>query len=214
MLPANTLTLINADIGPSLNINWVGTSWTLGSSIGFLLFGRLSDIFGRKHLVIAAQILGTVGCIVGATAGSINMLIGSNLLNGIAAAGQLSFGIVIGELVPNKLRGPAITIIFLSSLPFAGLLYSLQVHPEFSLIIEKYLGLQLLVPSSSTLPRSGDGLTISESSATHWLLPDTLSSTTLQPTTNSTCTANPSGNNSRSSTSLDFSSSWPAAFSS
>lgn len=131
MLPANTLTLINADIGPSLDINWVGTSWTLGSSIGFLLFGRLSDIFGRKYLVIAAQILGTVGCIIGATAGSINMLIGSNLLNGIAAAGQLSFGIVIGELVPNKLRGPAITIIFLSSLPFAGMLHPFKFTPDF-----------------------------------------------------------------------------------
>lgn len=70
--------------------------------------------------MIAFQVLGLVGCIVGATAQSINVLIGSNLLNGIAAAGQLSFGIVIGELVPNKLRGPAITIIFLSSLPFAG----------------------------------------------------------------------------------------------
>jgi MFS family permease len=127
VLPANTLLLINADIGPSLDINWVGTSWTLGSSIGFLLFGRLSDIFGRKYLVIASQILGTVGCIIGATAGSIHMLIGSNLLNGIAAAGQLSFGIVIGELVPNKLRGPAITMIFLSSLPFAGKLYSYQL---------------------------------------------------------------------------------------
>jgi MFS family permease len=126
VLPANTLLLINADIGPSLDINWVGTSWTLGSSIGFLLFGRLSDIFGRKYLVIASQVLGTVGCIVGATATSINMLIGSNLLNGIAAAGQLSFGIVIGELVPNKLRGPAITMIFLSSLPFAGMLHPLQ----------------------------------------------------------------------------------------
>ncbi|KAE9983241.1 hypothetical protein EG328_010182 [Venturia inaequalis] len=120
VLPANTLLLINADIGPSLDINWVGTSWTLGSrSVGFLIFGRLSDVFGRKYLVIAFQVLGLVGCIVGATAQSINVLIGSNLLNGIAAAGQLSFGIVIGELVPNKLRGPAITIIFLSSLPFA-----------------------------------------------------------------------------------------------
>lgn len=60
-----------------------------------------------------------VGMIVGATAQHINQLIGANLLNGISAAGQLSFGIIMGELVPNKLRGPAITIIFLSSLPFA-----------------------------------------------------------------------------------------------
>lgn len=120
VLPANTLTLINADIGPSVNIGWVATAWTLGSGVGFLLFGRLSDIFGRKYLVLASQILGLVGVLVGATAHTVGALIGANACNGVAAAGQLSFGIVIGELVPNRQRGPAITIIFLSALPFAG----------------------------------------------------------------------------------------------
>ncbi|KAF2190996.1 trichothecene efflux pump [Zopfia rhizophila CBS 207.26] len=119
VLPANTLALINADIGPSTNLNWVATIWTIGSAIGFLLVGRLSDIFGRKWMVMGTSILGLVGCIVGATAKSIDTLIGANLMNGLAAAGQLSFGIVLGELVPNKHRGPIVTLVFLSSLPFA-----------------------------------------------------------------------------------------------
>ena len=71
-------------------------------------------------MVMGTSILGLVGCIVGATAKSIDTLIGANLLNGLAAAGQLSFGIVLGELVPNKHRGPIATLVFLSSLPFAG----------------------------------------------------------------------------------------------
>ena len=119
VLPANTLLLINEDIGPSVNIGWVGTIWTLGSSIGFLLFGRLGDIFGRKELVMAVNVLGLVGCIVGGTAQSVGQLIGANGCNGIAAAGQLSFQVVLGELVPNKMRGPIVTLCFLSSLPFA-----------------------------------------------------------------------------------------------
>ncbi|KAF2660508.1 fungal trichothecene efflux pump [Lophiostoma macrostomum CBS 122681] len=119
VLPANTLTLINADIGPSTNLNWVATIWTIGSAIGFLLVGRLSDIFGRKWMVLGCNILGLVGCIIGGTAKNINTLIGANLLNGIAAAGQLSFGIILGELVPNKQRGPIVTLCFSSSLPFA-----------------------------------------------------------------------------------------------
>ena len=64
--------------------------------------------------------LGLIGCIVGCTAKSVNALIGANLCNGIAAAGQLSFGIVLGELVPNKMRGPIVTLVFASSAPFAG----------------------------------------------------------------------------------------------
>jgi MFS family permease len=70
-------------------------------------------------MVLGCQVLGTIGMIVGATAQNINTLIGANLMNGIAAAGQLSFGIIMGELVSNKLRGVAVTGIFLSSLPFA-----------------------------------------------------------------------------------------------
>lgn len=111
--------LINADIGPSPQIGWVGTTWILGSAIGFLLFGRLSDIFGRKPLVLACQVLSTAGMICGAVAQNMDVLIGANLMNGISAAGQLSFGIIIGELVPNKLRGPAVTAVFFSSMPFA-----------------------------------------------------------------------------------------------
>lgn len=119
VLPANTLSLINKDIGPSQDLNWVATVWILGTAIGFLLVGRLSDIFGRKWMVMGTSILGLVGCIIGATAKNIDTLIGANLCNGLAAAGQLSFGIILGELVPNKQRGPIVTLVFLSSLPFA-----------------------------------------------------------------------------------------------
>ncbi|KAH7121924.1 trichothecene efflux pump [Dactylonectria estremocensis] len=118
-LSAKFIVLINQDIGPSKNINWVATMWTMGSSIGFLLFGRLSDMYGRKYMVLGCTILGLIGCIIGSCAQSVEMLIAANVCNGIAAAGQLSFGIVLGELVPNKWRGPVTSLVFLSSMPFA-----------------------------------------------------------------------------------------------
>jgi MFS family permease len=111
--------LINADLGNSPDVAWAATIWTMGSSIGFLLVGRLSDLYGRKGMVLGTTALGLVGCILAGTARNVAMLIVGMGCNGIAAAGQLSFGIVLGELVPNKQRGPVITIVFLSSLPFA-----------------------------------------------------------------------------------------------
>lgn len=118
VLLANTLTIINAELGNSPNINWVATAWTLSSCVGFL-FGRLSDIFGRKWVVQGSMILSVVGCIVGARASYVEMLIAANVFNGFLAAGQLSFGIILGELVPNKYRGVIVTLVFMSSLPFA-----------------------------------------------------------------------------------------------
>lgn len=115
----STRGLINADLGNSENINWVATIWTLGSCIGFLLVGRISDIFGRRYMVIGTQVLSLIGCIIGACATNVTMLIVANGCNGVAAAGQLSFGIVLGELVPNNMRGPIVTLVFLSSSPFA-----------------------------------------------------------------------------------------------
>ncbi|KAK7972262.1 hypothetical protein PG988_006396 [Apiospora saccharicola] len=98
VMPANTLSLINADLGPSPDIGWVGTAYLLGNSIGFLLYYRLR--LGRRRPSVGA-------------------LIAATLLNGFAAAGQLSHQVVLGELVPNRLRGPIVTVVFLSSLPFA-----------------------------------------------------------------------------------------------
>ncbi|KAF9768778.1 hypothetical protein IL306_013874 [Fusarium sp. DS 682] len=118
VLPSNTLALINADIGPSTHITWVATIWTMGSSIGFLIVGRLSDLYGRKWMVMSTTVLGLIGCIIGGTARNVGMLIVSNGCNGLAAAGQLSFGIVLGELVPNKHRGPVMSFVFLTSVPF------------------------------------------------------------------------------------------------
>ncbi|KAJ0121963.1 trichothecene efflux pump [Diaporthe amygdali] len=119
VLPSNTLSLINAELGPSPNITWVATMFLIGCSIGFLLVGRLSDLYGRKWMVLGTSVLGLVGCVIGSCAQNVETLIVANLCNGIASAGQLSFNVVMGELVPNKWRGPVNSIILLSSLPFA-----------------------------------------------------------------------------------------------
>lgn len=119
VLPANTLALINAAIGPSPNIIWVSISWTAGFAVGFTLVGRISDIFGRRWFFICSSILGLVGTIIGAAAQNINMLIVTNSINGLAAAGQLSFHIILGELVPNSMRGPVNAFVLSTSVPFA-----------------------------------------------------------------------------------------------
>ncbi|KIW00482.1 uncharacterized protein PV09_08005 [Verruconis gallopava] len=120
VLPANTLLLINEDIGPDPNITWVALVWTLTISVSFVLTGRFSDLLGRRWFFIIGNAIGLVGTILGATAHNVNQLIVGNALTGIAAAVQLSFTVVISELLPAKWRGYGIGALFFSSMPFAA----------------------------------------------------------------------------------------------
>ncbi|EON68727.1 hypothetical protein W97_07985 [Coniosporium apollinis CBS 100218] len=119
VLPANTISLVIASLGPSPNAIWLGVSWTTGAAVGFALVGRLSDIFGRRWFFTSVTVMALIGNIIGASAQSVNMLIATNAINGLAAAGQLSFFVVISELVPDKNRGPWNAVVLTTSLPFA-----------------------------------------------------------------------------------------------
>lgn len=70
--------------------------------------------------MILNTVIGLVGCILGGRAQNVEMLIVAMILNGLASAGQFSFGITLGELVSNTHRGPVLTGCFISSMPFSG----------------------------------------------------------------------------------------------
>ncbi len=61
VLPAAILLTINAEIGPSANITWVATSWSLAIAVVQTIAGRCSDIFGRRNFFIAGNALGIIG---------------------------------------------------------------------------------------------------------------------------------------------------------
>lgn len=61
VLPSAILLTINADIGPSTQINWVATSWSLSSAVVTTIAGRCSDIFGRRSFFITGNLLGVIG---------------------------------------------------------------------------------------------------------------------------------------------------------
>lgn len=113
------MALIDAAIGPSKNITWVALAYTLGLSVGFLIVGRLSDIFGRRWFFIIGNTFALIGAIIGATANHVDDLIGGNLLGGLAGSVQISFTVAIAELVPNKHRPLWVVCIFFSSFEIA-----------------------------------------------------------------------------------------------
>lgn len=97
MLSANSIPAILADLGPSSNVIWINLAFTLCVSVSMLISGRLADIFGRRWFVVGANVLNLIGCIIAATAQSVNTIIGGTVFIGIGAAVQLNFPMVISE---------------------------------------------------------------------------------------------------------------------
>ncbi|KAG9231277.1 fungal trichothecene efflux pump [Amylocarpus encephaloides] len=104
LIPSSTLSYINADLGPDPNYTWITVSWQLGASIIISVGGRLADIFGRRYFMLFGSCLGVVGCIVGATGQSINQMIASGIIFGIASGFQEMCYACIQEILPNKYR--------------------------------------------------------------------------------------------------------------
>ncbi|OAL34181.1 hypothetical protein AYO20_06636 [Fonsecaea nubica] len=120
VLASNSLATMNEELGPSDSYLWIPLAYTLTLATGYLLFGRLSDIFGRRWFVIYSTALVLVGSIVACTAQSISALIVSNVFIGLGGAAQFSYGCILPELVPCKARGLVNGFIMVFSIPGAA----------------------------------------------------------------------------------------------
>jgi MFS family permease len=138
VLTFNLLPLINAEIGksssqhnhgqhssanqllgPDPNIVWVATGYTLAIGVSCLVWGRLSDIFGRRWFFIGGNALALIGSILGSTAPNVTALIFCQVMVGLAFPAQLSFSVALAELIPNSLRGYMNGLLFFVAMPFS-----------------------------------------------------------------------------------------------
>lgn len=60
---AGILTNIGTDLNNSADTSWVLSSWSIASSISFALGGALSDIFGRRYIILFGQLLALIGAV-------------------------------------------------------------------------------------------------------------------------------------------------------
>lgn len=64
-MPAQILQQIGMSLGDTQNIAWIPGGWSIGSAISFAIAGGLSDIFGRRWILIFGQFLTLVGAVCG-----------------------------------------------------------------------------------------------------------------------------------------------------
>ncbi len=85
---------------------WVTTAYLITSTVSTPLYGKLSDLYGRKPFYLFAITIFVVGSVLCGTATSIYQLAGYRAIQGIGAGGLLSLAFtIVGDLVPPRERG-------------------------------------------------------------------------------------------------------------
>ncbi|KAL1849173.1 hypothetical protein Daus18300_013329 [Diaporthe australafricana] len=94
------------DLNAADTIAWAGTSSMIANTLFQVLYGRLSDIFGRKIIYLSAVALLAIGDILCATAVSAPMLYVARGLSGIAIGGVNSLTMmIVSDIVTLQERG-------------------------------------------------------------------------------------------------------------
>ncbi len=84
---------------------WVTTAYLITSTIVTPLYGKLSDIYGRKQFFIAAITIFTIGSMLCTLATSIGTLAMYRAIQGLGAGGLFSLALaIIGDIVPPRER--------------------------------------------------------------------------------------------------------------
>ena len=84
---------------------WVTTAFLITSTIAAPLFGKLSDIYGRKRLFMLSIVIFVVGSALCGLATSMYELAGFRAFQGIGAGGIMPLALaVIGDIIPPRQR--------------------------------------------------------------------------------------------------------------
>lgn len=103
---STALPTIVGEMGGVSHMTWIFTSYILATTIVMPIVGRISDLFGRKPLIVASILLFMGGAILGGMADSIGMLIASRVVQGLGGGGLMVLSqSAVADVVPARERG-------------------------------------------------------------------------------------------------------------
>jgi len=102
---APALPTIGRTLGDVENLSWVVTAYLLAATVATPLFGKLSDIHGRRRMMLVAVVVFIVGSVACALAPNMPALIAARALQGIGGGGILPIAhTIIGDMVSPRER--------------------------------------------------------------------------------------------------------------
>ncbi|KAG6809847.1 hypothetical protein H0H92_014506 [Tricholoma furcatifolium] len=97
---------IGTELNQLQNTSWIATAYMLTTTSFQPLYGKLSDIFGRKQCLLFAYTIFAIGCLGCGLARNMNELIVCRAFAGIGGGGmQTIVTIIVSDVVPLRSRG-------------------------------------------------------------------------------------------------------------
>lgn len=100
------LPTISEHFHSSAGYTWIGSAYLLAVAAATPLWGKFSDIWGRKPVLLIANFIFFVGSLIAALSVNIGMLITARAIQGIGGGGLVVLvNICIGDLFSQRRRG-------------------------------------------------------------------------------------------------------------
>ncbi|KAI9290801.1 MFS general substrate transporter [Neoconidiobolus thromboides FSU 785] len=102
---ATALAAITKEFNSSGEVTWIAGAYLLTMTAFEPLYGKFSDLFGRKYCLLFSLALFLIGSIVCGTATNLLVLIIFRALSGVAAGGLIALAyIVVADIIPIETR--------------------------------------------------------------------------------------------------------------
>lgn len=157
---ATALATIGRELADVDNLSWVVTAYLVTATAVTPLYGKLSDVHGRRTMLLIAISVFVLGSVASALAPTMTVLIFARAFQGLGGGGLMSLAqTIIGDIISPRERGQYqgyIGMVFATSSiggPVLGGFFTEHLHWSLIFWINLPLGLLALVMIYSTLKR-------------------------------------------------------------
>lgn len=103
---STALPTIVGELGGQERLAWVVTAYLLSSTVSTPLWGKISDLYGRKRLYQIAIVVFVVGSMLIGLSQNLTMLVAFRAVQGLGAGGLMALSqAIIGDIVSPRERG-------------------------------------------------------------------------------------------------------------
>jgi EmrB/QacA subfamily drug resistance transporter len=103
---ATALPTIVHDLGGIDQLSWVVTAYLLAATVSMPLWGRVSDLYGRKRLFQAAIVVFLIGSALSGASQTLGELIAFRALQGLGAGGLMTLAMaIVADIIAPRERG-------------------------------------------------------------------------------------------------------------